>query len=500
MDQPSAISPDGTKRTVLAVSALTSFLPAFMLSSVNIALPSIQKSFTASAVWLSWVATAYLLSSGVFLVPSGKMGDIWGRKRTLAAGTWCFIISTVAAPMAPNMPLFILLRAIQGAGGSLMLTMSMAILTSVFPSAERGHALGVNTAAIYIGSSAGPFFGGILISALGWSSVFFLNAFLGLVALWLLKTRIPFEWREGSSKGFDLNGGLIYGVSLVAIMYGASILPSTKGLALLAFGGALFVLFLRRMLRSEDPLFDVRLFSGNRVFAFSNLAALISYAATYSVSFLLSLYLQYIKVLSSSESGMIMVTQPLLQAILSPYAGKLSDKIEPGWLASGGMLSTALGLALFSFLGWETPMVLIFSALILLGAGFAFFSSPNVNAIIGSVHTKFYGAASGSVGTMRVLGQMGNMTVITVIFASLFGDRQITPDRYDLFLTGVRISFSISAFLCFIGIFFSWFRGSLHHGQGGGDELDEVAGDELAGEDSAGEEIGERTAEELSVL
>lgn len=500
MAQPSTVSPDGIKRTVLAVSALTSFLPAFMLSSVNIALPSIQRSFSASAVWLSWVATAYLLSSGVFLVPSGKLGDIWGRKQTLVAGTWCFILSTIVAPMAPNMPLFILLRALQGAGGSLMLTMSMAILTSVFPSAERGHALGVNTAAIYIGSSAGPFFGGILISVLGWSSVFFLNAFLGLVAIWLLKTRIPFEWREGSSKGFDFKGGLIYGVALVAIMYGASILPSTRGLILMAFGGVLFALFLRRMLRSEDPLFDVRLFSGNRVFAFSNLAALISYAATYSVSFLLSLYLQYIKVLSSSEAGMIMVTQPLLQAILSPYAGKLSDKIEPGWLASGGMLSTALGLALFSFLGWDTPMVLIFSALTLLGAGFAFFSSPNVNAIIGSVHTKFYGAASGSVGTMRVLGQMGSMTIITVIFASLLGEDQITPDRYDVFLTGVRVSFSISALLCFMGIFFSWFRGSLHHGQTGEEEPEVNGRDELVGELPAGEDNNLRAGEEGLVL
>ncbi len=463
MNGPAAHS-DISKKAVLAVSALTSFLPAFMLSSVTIALPSIQGVYGASAVWLSWVATSYLLSSGVFLVPSGKMGDIWGRKRILALGTWIFILSAFLGPLMPNMVLFLLFRAVQGAGGSLMLTMSMAILTSVFPATERGRALGVNAASIYLGSSAGPFFGGVIISALGWSSVFYLNGGLGLVALFLLKTRIPFEWREGSSRSFDLTGFGIYGVSLVAIMYGASILPSGSGFLLSAAGAALFLLFLRRMLASDEPLFEVRLFSGNRVFAFSNIAALINYAATYSVAFLLSLYLQYIKVLSPSGAGIIMVTQPLLQAFFSPFAGRLSDRTEPGYLASGGMLATALGLLILSFLNWETPILVIYLALILLGLGFAFFSSPNTNAIMSSVPAKFYGAASGSVGTMRVLGQMGSMTVITLVFSLLIGGEQITPERYDAFLSVVRISFSISSALCFTGVFFSWFRGNLHGG------------------------------------
>ncbi|MGI6784931.1 MAG: MFS transporter [Aminivibrio sp.] len=459
--------PDPTKRIVLAISALTSFLPAFMLSSVNIALPSIQKVYGASAVWLSWVATSYLLSSGVFLVPSGKMGDIWGRKKILSVGLWVFILSSALGPMAPNIVIFLLLRAAQGAGGSLMLTMSMAILTSVFPAAERGKALGVNAASIYLGSSAGPFFGGLIISVLGWPSVFFLNGALSLAALVILKTRVPFEWREGSSRGFDMPGFVIYGTALVAVMYGASILPSAPGWVITGGGVALFSSFLRRMLRSEEPLFDVRLFSGNRIFAFSNAAALINYAATYSVSFLLSLYLQYIKALSPREAGLIMVTQPFLQAVLSPYAGRLSDRIEPGLLASGGMFSTASGLLILSFLGWNTPRILVYAALILLGVGFAFFSSPNTNAIMSSVPARFYGAASGSVGTMRVLGQMGSMTLITIIFSVYIGGEQITSERYADFLSAVRISFTISSAVCFAGVFFSWFRGNLHEGRDG---------------------------------
>jgi MFS family permease len=258
-------------------------------------------------------------------------------------------------------------------------------------------------------------------------------------------------------------------------MYGASILPSRAGLVLLVCGLVFFLFFLKRMLRMENPLFDIRLFSGNRVFAFSNIAALINYAATYSVAFLLSLYLQYIKGMTPSEAGIVMVTQPLLQAILSPFTGRLSDRIEPGLLASGGMFSTALGLALFIFLGRDTPMIMVVFALLLLGLGFAFFSSPNTNAIMGSVPARHYGVASGSVGTMRVLGQMTSMGIITVVFALFLGEGRITPDHYGTFLVMVRICFSISAMLCLVGVYFSFFRGNLH----GGKAFPEVPEDSL---------------------
>ena len=455
-------SPFLSKNIILTAAALTAFLPPFMLSGVNIALPAIQTVFGASAVWLSWVATSYLLSSAVFLVPAGKMGDIWGRKRVLVAGAWAFTLATALCPSAPNMLFFIFLRCMQGLGGALMLTMGMAILTSVFPSSERGKALGVNVAAIYLGSSAGPFLGGILIATFGWKSIFYTNVILGFLLLFLFQRFIRFEWREAGDQDLDITGCFLYAFSLVALMYGASILPSRTAVALLGCGLVFFLFFLKRMLSMENPLFDIRLFSGNRVFAFSNIAALINYAATYSVAFLLSLYLQYIKGMSPSEAGIVMVTQPLLQAVLSPITGKLSDRIEPGLLASGGMFSTALGLACFIFLGWDTPMFLIVSALLFLGLGFAFFSSPNTNAIMGSVPARFYGVASGSVGTMRVLGQMTSMMIITVIFALFLGENRITPEYYATFLVMVRICFSISAFLCLVGVFFSFFRGKLH--------------------------------------
>lgn len=462
MSPENKISSNVSKNIVLTVAALTAFLPSSMVSAVNIALPSIQHTYSASAVWLSWVATSYLLSSAVFLIPAGKMGDIWGRKRVLTGGTWIFILSTLLCPFAPSISLFIFLRAVQGIGGALMLTMGMAILTTVFPSSERGKALGVNVASVYVGASAGPFFGGILIAVLGWRSIFFANALLGGVSIFLLKRYVRFEWKEDANHRLDIPGCLIYGISLMAVMYGASILPARDGWTLMGGGSVVFLVFLRRMLRMKDPLFEVRLFSGNRVFAFSNIAALINYAATYSVVFLLSLYLQYIKGLSPSEAGTVMVVQPLLQAVLSPFTGKLSDRIEPGILASGGMFSTGLGLSIFAFLRWDTSMALIVAALVLLGLGFAFFSSPNTNAIMGSVPPHFYGAASGAVGTMRVLGQMGSMAVITIAFAALLGNEQITPAFYDVFLSVVRICFFISALFCFIGVFFSWFRGNLH--------------------------------------
>jgi EmrB/QacA subfamily drug resistance transporter len=454
-----------SKRVVLVVSAITAFLSPFMISAVNIALPAIQEEFSAGAILLSWVAAANLLATAIFLVPAGKVGDMYGRKRVLALGLGLFTLATVGAGAAPSMALFLSFRALQGVGGAFMLTSGMAILSSVFPPGERGKALGINVAAVYTGASAGPFLGGWLVHQLGWRGIFLANAAVGVFALLLIFRFIRAEWVETQNRRIDVRGGFIYGCALVCLMLGTSRLPSWNG-TLLALTGAVFlVLFVRRMRAAEDPLFDVRLFEANRVFAFSNLAALVNYAATFSVAFLLSLYLQYIKGMSSGEAGLILVVQPVLQAICSPLSGRLSDRVEPRVLASSGMGLTVLGLGLLIFLGRNTSLTYVSASLALLGVGFGLFSSPNMNAIMGSVESRHYGIASGSVATMRLLGQMLSMTVTAMTFAMLLGHGDIDPSRYDAFLRSVRICFTASAFFCSVGIWFSLSRGTLHHGR-----------------------------------
>lgn len=198
--------------------------------------------------------------------------------------------------------------------------------------------------------------------------------------------------------------------------------------------------------------------------AFSNLAALINYSATAAVAFLLSLYLQYIKGRRPQAAGLILVSQPIIMAIFSPLAGRLSDKIEPRLVASTGMALTVVGLAWLIFLTENTPIAWLIANLVLLGLGFALFSSPNTNAVMSSVDKKFYGVVSATLATMRLLGQMFSMGIAMLIFAVIIGKVQITPDKYEAFLRSCQIAFAIFAMFCLAGIFASLARGKLRYG------------------------------------
>jgi EmrB/QacA subfamily drug resistance transporter len=449
------------KMTALVVASLTSFLTPFMVSAVNVALPSIEKEFRIDAVLLSWVASSYLLSAAVSLVPFGKLGDIHGRKKIFLWGISLFTVASFFSAISISVPWLICFRIFQGAGSAMIFTTGMAILTSVFPPGERGKAIGINVAAVYSGLSCGPFFGGLLTHHFGWRSIFFFTVPLGMMIIVLILLRLKSEWAEAKGETFDIVGSLIYGTALVGIMYGISIIPDSMGFWYCSIGGLGILFFVLWEIRVPDPVFEIALFKTNRIFAFSSLAALIHYAATFAVTFLLSLYLQLIKGLTPQSAGFVLISQPLMMAFFSPFAGKLSDTIEPKLLASFGMALTTAALLLLIVIGNETSMGFIVAALLLLGIGFGIFSSPNMNAIMSSVEKRFYGIASGSVGTMRLLGQMFSMGIATLMFTLFIGRSRITTEHYPDFLKSLRLSFIIFAVLCFVGIFLSLARGKL---------------------------------------
>jgi len=450
------------KRMVLIIATTGSFLTPFMMSSLNIALPTIQKDFAADAVLLSWIATSYLLATAIFLVPIGKIADIYGRNRMYRWGILIFTLVSFASGLVPNIELLILMRILQGIGGSMMMTTGMALLTSVFPPQERGKALGFNVSAVYIGLSLGPFLGGILTQSFGWRSIFLIIAPLGLIVTFLIFKYLKYEWADAKEEKLDIPGSLIYALTLVAIVYGSSLLPQLTGFMLMLCGIPGFILFVKRQLTVSNPVFEVRLFKNNRVFAFSNVAALINYSGTTAVTFLLSLYLQYIKNMTPQQAGSLLIIQPIVQALLSPYAGRLSDKKEPSVISSLGMASTALGLFILTFLKQDSPTSLIICALAVLGLGFALFSSPNTNAVMSTIEKRYYGIASASVSTMRLLGQMMSMALATLIISLFVGKNQITPEYYPIFMRSIHASFLLFSILCTVGIYFSYARGAVH--------------------------------------
>jgi EmrB/QacA subfamily drug resistance transporter len=447
---------------LLLATTLSSFLTPFMGSAVNVALPIMAKELSMTAMSLSWVVSSFILAAVITLVPLGRLADIYGRKKIFLYGAIIFTAASGLCAWSPTQTLLIVVRVIQGIGGAMIFSTGTAMLISAYPPAQRGKILGINIAAVYIGLTIGPFIGGLLTQHLGWRYIFLFTAILGIIIILIVATMVKEEWSGAKGEGFDFTGSLLYAVALFAIMYGFSLLPAYKAGLLIGIGIICLVFFILQQLKRPFPLLDIRLFLDNKVFAFSNLAALINYCATFAVTFLLSLYLQHIKMLTPSQTGIILIAEPVVQALFSPFAGRLSDRFEPRIIASLGMAINVIGLIPLIFIQSNTSIHYIVICLILLGIGFALFSSPNVNATMSAVENKFYGVASATLSTMRLTGQMFSMGITMLVFAIILGSQPISEANNLLLLKSTQIIFAILAIICCGGIFASATRGKIH--------------------------------------
>ncbi|HOV37437.1 MAG TPA: MFS transporter [Spirochaetales bacterium] len=459
---------DTEQRYTLWATSLASFLTSFMTSSLNLALPGIAETFHLSATGLGWIVTSYILATAVCLLPVGKIADQVGRKKIFLQGIGIFLGSSVFCGFAPSKETLLIFRVIQGIGGAMIFSTSVALLTEVFSPQRRGWVLGINTAAVYTGLSLGPVLGGLLTEYGGWRSIFFASLLPGVLTLFFLAHGKEKKGYENTQKSFknlykslDIPGTGLYVLSIVCFMLGFSRIPTLPGFLLTGIGVSLLTWFITFEKERTHPLLNIRLFTTNRIFAFSNLAALINYSSTSAVSYLLSLYLQYIRGFSPRTAGLVLVVQPVLQTIFSPLSGKASDRIEPRFLASAGMALAVGGLTAFACLGGkETSLLLLLFGLSLVGVGFGLFASPNTNSIMSSVDRNEYGVASATLATMRLLGQMLSLGITLMVFFVLMGDERITPATYPLFLKGMRILFSFFAVLNIGGVFASLARGN----------------------------------------
>ena len=442
-----------SRRAVLFSVCMAHFLMPFMMSAVGIALPAIGREFSASALQLGLVETTYVLSASIFLLAMGRFGDIHGRRKVFQVGLLVFSLFGGLISQAWSIEALIVLRFLQGMGGSMVMATTMAIIVSATPAAERGKALGIAIASVYAGISCGPFFGGLLVASFGWRSIFYLAVPLGLLTYVVVRTKMHEEWAEAKGEPFDWRGALVYAPSILLLMCGVSNLNQgwwAWGLLLLANLGLALFIYLES--RCDYPLLNIGLLRENRVFALSNLAALFNYAATFGVTFFLSLYLQYVKGMSPPQAGGLLIIQPIVQTLLSPLCGRLSDKIPAAQLATSGMALCAIGLAVAACLTAGSSLLLVVLLLVFLGAGFALFSSPNVSIIMGSVAPRYLGIASGLNGTMRTMGMMTSMMIITLLFSMLMHDQPVTLATQPAFLSSMRIALLIFCGLCVCGI------------------------------------------------
>ena len=449
------------QKTTLALAIISAFLNPFLLSSINVALPSINQDFNLKAITLSWIITSFLLSSAIFLLPLGKIADTIGIKKIFSLGIIVFTTTTFLCGFSFSGHHLIALRFLQGIGGAMTMTTSPAILVSAFSQKHRGRVLGISTSAVYIGLATGPFIGGFLTQHLGWRSVFFITTVIGIFSIIITLKYLGKDTPTNQKINIRPTSVLLYVSALVLLVYGASIIPKTQGWGLLIGGFILLITYILYEKNNTTPLIDIALFAKNRLFAFSNVAALINYSATYAIVFILSFYLQKIKLFTPQEAGMILLIQPILMASISPIAGRLSDKVQARFLSSLGMSFCALGLFLFSFLNESSSLIFIAFTLVIVGIGFGFFSSPNMNTIMSSVQKTQYGIASGVSASMRVIGQIVSMTIVTFFIAYYLGDVNIMEVNNHIFIKTIHVVFMVFGIIASVGIYFSLARGKL---------------------------------------
>ncbi|MCX7834052.1 MAG: MFS transporter [Ignavibacteria bacterium] len=449
-------------RDITIVTTLSSFMTAFMGSSINVALPVIGIEFNTSTILLSWLATAYLLTTAVLLVPIGRMTDILGRTKFFKLGIIIFTLGSLLCFISTNAIMLLIFRLVQGVGASFIFSTATSILVSAFPPQNRGQVLGINITSVYLGLLLGPTLGGIISEKLGWRYIFLFNILIGIIVTIVSFSRLKKDWIESPNEKFDFIGSFIFMITIILLMLGFTFIPSPIGFLMVFIGIIIFFVFIFVEKNASFPIVNIFMFKKNRTFTFSNIAALINYSATFAIGFLMSLFLQSIKNLPPSKAGLIIGVQPLFMSIFSPFAGKLSDKIEPQKLASFGMALITAVLIGLGFVNQDIKIIFIIIALAILGFGFALFSSPNTNAVMSSVEKKFYGVASSLLSSFRLLGQMFSMGFVIVVFSIILGQKYVAGENIENFILSIRISFWSFACLCFIGIFASLARGKIH--------------------------------------
>lgn len=449
--------PSYSRRFILILITIATFLNPFTGTAVNLALPAIGAEFFADAATLAWVTSAYLLASVIFLLPAGRLGDSRGRVTVFMTGIVVYAVGSLLSVFTPTISMLLAFRFMQGIGGAMIYANSVALITQLYPPGERGYAIGLNTTAVYAGLSLGPFLGGVLTQLFGWRSIFIVTVVIAVPALAYAK-KFPAFLNTQRREHFDVPGLILSSVLISCLFLGLARAASLDGVILLIVTLVLSVVFYFVERRQPNPLLPVSLLTSNRVFAASNAAALINYSATYAVGFLLSLYLQYIRGYDPITAGTLLLVQPIIQVFVAPASGRLADRVQPGHVASVGMALSAVCLFGFAMISDMTPIMTIVALLAVLGVGVGLFSSPNTTAIMECVEPKSYGSASAMTAMMRSLGMMLSMGAVLVVFALIMGSTAVTPAIFPEFQRSLHLIFFVFGALSALGVILSLFR------------------------------------------
>ena len=439
---------------VVFISFITSFFAVFLSNGIIIGVPAIAQDFAMNNVIQNWIPTILFLVVAVFTVPAGQISGKFGVKKSLLAGIIVFLIGSIGACLSFSTESFMLFRIVQGAGMAFLNVSAMAMVVHAVKPQNRGKALGFTVTGVYLATSLSPVICGFLVHNFGWRSMFYVVIPFLVLCILLMIFKIPQEWRTYQDDSIDKVGSVLYGLGILSFIYGFTTLITTSGKILTVLGIILLVIFGLYELRQKSPVFNMNLFR-NKKFTSSNIAALCSYIAIMVVTTILNYHFQYVRGWNAQMSGMILIITPIIMAIMAPNAGKLSDKIHPQKLAALGIGIAAVALAILTFLTGDTPLYIVILAMVLQGFGMGLFSSPNMNAIMSSVPPKDAPTASASQATMRTIGQTMSLGLLTLIFAWIMGNLELSPQYASMIVQASQIICGICTVACILAVFAS---------------------------------------------
>ncbi|MEN8198785.1 MAG: MFS transporter [Thermodesulfobacteriota bacterium] len=456
---------------VFSMVAVGVFLSTMDSSMINVALPSIMRSFGTTLPRTEWVVLIYLLTITVSLLFWGRIGDLLGKGTVYLSGMLVFGVGSLACYGAGTLGQLICFRFFQALGASMMMAMGPAIIKMVFPLKQLGMALGLIGVATSIGLMSGPVISGMLIENYSWRAIFLVtvpvSVGLFLPGWYSLRPLLSGPGRKRINHPFDWPGMLLWSTVLTLIVLLSThhrpvspLLPLSEIILLFLF----LFLFIKAETANPAPLFPVELFRRQRFFIGIVCAAL-SFAVLFVVLILIPFYLDYILNLSPGVIGLVMMAVPISVFLVSPLAGFLYNRIGARLLTTGGLTIASLAMFLLSFLSPETTPLGVAWRLAVLGAGQALFLSPNSTAILEQVGHDQAGVSSGMLATARNLGMLLGVSLAGLLFGLIFSQlsggldlKHYEPEQLPSFILALRITFGLTAVLSVVGAVLSGMR------------------------------------------
>ncbi|HTE24695.1 MFS transporter [Flavitalea sp.] len=464
--KPLVEKPTG-KWAILFTVAFGTFMATLDSSIVNIALPTIRRSLDAGDN-VEWIVLSYLIVTTSTLLIMGRLSDMYGRKRIYILGFSVFVLGSLLCALSWDIWSLVSFRIIQGLGASMMFAIGPAIISDAFQPSERGKALGLMGTVVAAGSSTGPVAGGLLLEHFGWTSIFYVNIPIGLIAIWRALRVLPGTSVTHRQK-FDLKGAALFfaGVTclLIGVDLGAEAVYPWNGMivvSLIITGIVLLIGFLFWEKVATAPMLKLSLFS-IKPLSISLMTAGLGFIANGANIFVIPFYLQMILNLSPQNAGLVMLAGPLTLSIAAPIGGYLSDKISTRWIASTGLLITATGYFFLSRLQPDWTSGDVVWRLAMLSLGFGLFQSPNSSTALNAAPASERGIASSLVAFMRNLGLVFGIALGAAVWYTFRNSYAITNNLDPLSKTaqveGMQMAYRVVSCLVLLAATISVLRG-----------------------------------------